>query len=449
MRFLRALVPDSLAARLSLVLAVALVAANLVALAMISFERERIGREARLMSDLGRLVTAAQTLEALPPARRADASRRFDRRGERLRLSRRPSVGATTRDRASERLAERIADEFGDSRDVRVALHRRPWRTARGERRAGGGVRLSIELRTDDAPGRGQWLNARLGVPAPDRAPRGVAAFATLLGLSLAAVLLVALLFARRLTRPLRALAEAALAAGSGDRSARVAERGAREIREAASAFNAMQARIARFEAERSRTLAAVGHDLRTPITSLRIRAEMIDDEQREAMIATLDDMRVMVDGLVTYARSGEEGEATEEVEMTAFVARLCEERGATFAPSEPVAVRARPVAIGRAIGNLIDNALRYAGSARVRLDASAKEIRVIVEDDGPGIPSERIEAMTEPFVRGEASRSTETGGAGLGLSIALNVARAHGGDLTLANRAEGGLRAVLSLPRG
>ncbi len=160
-----------------------------------------------------------------------------------------------------------------------------------------------------------------------------------------------------------------------GDRDARVPEDGPREMRAAAAAFNDMQARIARFDAERMRTLAAVGHDLRTPLTSLRIRAEMLDEADAAPMIRTLDEMTVMADGLVAYARGVAEAEPVQDVDLAALLARLCEDRGAPLAVDAPAIVRGRPVALGRAIGNLIDNALRYGGAARVRLS----------RDDGRG----------------------------------------------------------------
>ncbi len=216
---------------------------------------------------------------------------------------------------------------------------------------------------------------------------------------------------------------------------------------QAAAAFNDMQARIARFDAERMRTLAAVGHDLRTPLTSLRIRAEMLDEPDAAPMIRTLEEMTVMADGLVAYARGTAEAEPVQDVDLAALLARLCEDRGAPLAVDAPAIVRGRPVALGRAIGNLVDNALRYGGAARVLLSRAASEAVVTVEDNGPGIPEDRLAAVFEPFVRGEDSRSADIGGAGLGLSIARGIVAAHGGDVALENRAEGGLRATVRLP--
>ena len=437
------LVPDSIGGRLALLLALALLAANAVALVLLSLERDRLGRAARVEAALERAAGFVPLLESLEARERQRAVRRAERPGIDFALSDRPRVIRTDSTVVARRLAQRVGSEL-DGRDVRVAVARDQGGRG-GEERHGQRLDVSIGLRVDGGP---SWLNASLRAPPSGRTGGGVPALLVIVGLSLAAVLGVALLYVRRLVRPLRDLAGAARAAGRGDRSVRVAETGARELREAAGAFNAMQGAIARFEAERTRTLAAVGHDLRTPITSLRIRAEMLDDEQRKPMVRTLDEMRVMADGLVAVARGEGDGEARERIDLPAFLERLCAERGASWRGGPAVAAEVRPVALARAVGNLIDNAIRYAGTAAVSLAAEADDAVIAVEDDGPGVPPERLRTVLEPFVRGEASRSAETGGAGLGLAIARAIAREHGGDLVLANRAGGGLRAELRLPR-
>ncbi len=228
----------------------------------------------------------------------------------------------------------------------------------------------------------------------------------------------------------------------------RLPEEGPRELRAAASAFNDMQARIARFDAERMRTLAALGHDLRTPLTSLRIRAEMLDEDAlSDGMVRTLDEMTVMADGLVAFAKGSRDAEEPQAIDLAPYLGRLCQERGATFEAQSEAVVQGRPVALGRALGNLINNAIRYGGAATVRLSRDGAQAVIAVEDRGPGITPERLEAVFEPFVRGEDSRSQETGGAGLGLSIARNIIAVHGSTIQLQNRAEGGLRAVVYFP--
>ena len=444
-RLLARLVPDGLAARFTLLLACALIAANLVALVVLSFERERIGREARQDREIERIVGLVPALETVAPPVRRVIARESSTRAARVRIDREPLVGATRIDAGSRDLAVRLREVLG-ARTVHVGISDRGRDRGERGRRWQEIIVVSIELAT---PGAATWLNVttRGGRARPRRdAGRG---FLIILALSLAAVLGVGLWFARRLTLPLIGLADAARAAGRGDRTARVPEEGAREMREAAVAFNAMQGRITGFEAERMRTLAAVGHDLRTPITSLRIRAEMLDDDLRDPMVRTLDEMTVMADGLVSYARGTGEGEAVEVLGLAPLVERLCADRGAVFegeGGADPV-VAARPVALGRALGNLIDNAIRYGGVARVTVGMAGADARVTVDDDGPGIPAERREAMFQPFVRGDDSRSLETGGSGLGLAIARAIVLAHSGTIELANRVEGGLRVTVTLP--
>ena len=458
------LVPDGVAGRLAVLLAAALLVANAVAIIVLASERERLGREARLEATLERIVDAVPRIEADPQhARRV--LRRLDRRFAEIQLADSPLVAVTSDDPRIVRIAERVGRELaslvGASREVRGALiERRPSgparegargrdETERRWRRGREALALSIALhpepshRTSD--GERAWLNVTIAASAPR--DEGIPALLLVFALSLVCVLGGALLYMRRLTRPLRELANAARAAGRGDRTARVPERGARELREAATAFNNMQARIARFDAERTRTLAAVGHDLRTPITSLRIRAEMLEDESRVPMVRTLDEMRVMADGLVAYARGDGDGEARERTDLVPLLEHLCAERGARWKGGPDLAADVRPVALARAVGNLIDNAIRYAGTASVTLERSDNEAMIVVEDEGPGIPSERLETVTEPFVRGEASRSAETGGAGLGLSITRQILVTHGGALHLTNRAPRGLRVEARLP--
>jgi len=209
-----------------------------------------------------------------------------------------------------------------------------------------------------------------------------------------------------------------------------------------------MQERLHNYVSDRTRMLAAVSHDLRSPITALRLRAELVEqDDLRERMIASLDDMQQMVEATLAFARQDAEAEPTQTVDLARLGRDLVGERAELGQPvkwegGNAMAYPCRPVALKRALGNLVENAVRYGGSARVRLEARG----FVVEDDGPGIPEDRLEHVFEPFARLEESRSQDTGGAGLGLAIARSIARSHGGDVVLRNRPEGGVRAVLSL---
>jgi len=199
--------------------------------------------------------------------------------------------------------------------------------------------------------------------------------------------------------------------------------------------------------------LAAIGHDLRTPITSLKPRAELPDDEEaRTKMLATLDDMERMSEATLAFAREDAAAEPARTVDLDALIGSLTDDlaemgKDVTFAEGKRIAYSCRPTALRRALGNLVDNAVRYGERARVALEATPAGPVITIDDDGPGIPAAQIAEVFKPFVRLERSRSRDTGGSGLGLSIARSIVLSHGGELTLANRDGGGLRATVRLP--
>ena len=273
------------------------------------------------------------------------------------------------------------------------------------------------------------------------------------IGVSTIPVLLVVALFVGWITRPVRALAQAAEQVGRGEATGPLPITGPREIQETTAAFNAMQERLLRFVRDRTRMLAAISHDFRTPITSLRLRAEMVEDAAlKSAMTRTLDEMREMVEATLTFASEGAAAEETRLVDLVALLEAIADDEltlGHELELEVPDALpyRCRPTSLKRAILNLTQNAIRYGTRARVTLTKDASNVYIAVDDDGPGIPPERIDDVFEPFVRLEASRNRDTGGVGLGLAVARSCARAHGGDVILANNAEHGLRAKIVLP--
>jgi signal transduction histidine kinase len=247
-------------------------------------------------------------------------------------------------------------------------------------------------------------------------------------------------------------LTEAAEALGRGEEIQHLPEEGPDDVRRMASTFNIMQDRLKLFITDRTTMLAAIGHDLRTPITSLRLRAEFIRDaEERQKFLTTLDDMQAITEATLTFAREQAVGEPTRMVDVAALTESICDDladlgRDVSFTENSRIAYRCRPTALARAIRNLVENAVRYGERARVSVEQSPKGIDIVITDDGPGIPDSEIEHVFKPFVRLEHSRSRETGGTGLGLSIARTIARAHGGDVILTNSKKG-LHAVLHLP--
>jgi len=274
------------------------------------------------------------------------------------------------------------------------------------------------------------------------------------LALTVAAVIVVSLVAVRLVTRPFQHLAEAADAFGRDLESPPLPETGPTETRRAAEAFNRMQERLRRLIAERSRALAAVSHDLRTPLTRLRLRAELVDDEALRAQInGDIDDMQAMVEATLDYLRGLRENEPLQSIDMEALLASMVADEQALGRPVTLTGMAVAPYvgrlsALKRALGNLIDNALKYGHEAHLVIDDGAAALSLIVEDRGPGIPEADLARVVEPYVRLETSRSRATGGVGLGLAIARDAAQLHGGELRLENRPAGGLRATLLLPR-
>jgi signal transduction histidine kinase len=267
-------------------------------------------------------------------------------------------------------------------------------------------------------------------------------------------VLVLALVAVRWVTGPLSALAKAAEELGGDIDRPPLPETGPTEVKRAAKAFNTMQQRLQRFLSDRTRVLAAMSHDLKTPITRMRLRTEMLEDETQRAKFAKdLQEMESMVAQALEYMRDTSSREASQDIDAMALLESL---QGDFADAGRPFEVRGRalrgyrgrPLALRRCLTNLIDNALRYGTRAVVEIEDDAAQLTLRVLDDGPGLPAEVLEQAFEPFFRGESSRSRETGGTGLGLGIARNIARAHGGDVVLRNREGGGLEAIVTLAR-
>ena len=274
------------------------------------------------------------------------------------------------------------------------------------------------------------------------------------LGVLLVAVVAVSLVAVRWATRPLNALADAADELGRDIHRPPLPEEGPEEVSRAARAFNTMQARLAAYIRDRTRVLAAMSHDLKTPITRLRLRSELLEDPQARAKLTKdLDEMESMVGATLDFLRGQESGEPVRPLDVMALLESLQADVRETGGAVEIEGVTARPFpggpqALKRCLGNLIENAVKYGQSARVVIDDNDARLEIRIQDQGPGLPPAELERVFEPFYRVEGSRSRETGGTGLGLTIAKSVAEAHGGSLALRNRAEGGLEAALILPR-
>jgi signal transduction histidine kinase len=270
---------------------------------------------------------------------------------------------------------------------------------------------------------------------------------------TLGTVLLLVLVVARTLTRPLQRIADAASAFGSAMHPTRVPDAtGTVELRRTARAFNDMQARIQRFVEDRERLFASISHDLKTPIMRLKLRAELLDDEAvRADFHEDLDELDVMVKGALQSVKDSAVHENVDMVRIDKVVERLTTASIAAGARISvdvpPIAVSGKPLALKRALGNLIDNGLRYGGRVEITAQAEGATVALVIRDHGPGLPEASREEIFEPYVRLEHGRQSHRDGHGLGLGIARAILREHGGDVQLSNHAGGGLVATVHLP--
>ncbi|AYR23671.1 ATP-binding protein [Herbaspirillum rubrisubalbicans] len=301
-------------------------------------------------------------------------------------------------------------------------------------------------------------MRLRLHQPGEAPALRGGSAPGGPFGLQyillfLVLIAMLAWLVARMATRPIRQLAQAASRLGSDIDHAPLAETGPTEIRQAAHAFNAMQARIRRQIQHRTHMLAAITHDLQTPLTRMRLRLEKVADSQlQQKLIDDLGVMHGMVREGLDLARSMDSSEKIQALDIDSLLDSVCADaadsgQDVSLQGSTRAFVMAQPGALRRCLTNLIDNACKYGKVARVTIALEQQKIAIRIRDQGPGIPEAELEAVFEPFYRLEASRSRDTGGTGLGLTIALNIAENHHGQLRLRNLSEGGLEVLLELP--
>jgi signal transduction histidine kinase len=287
-------------------------------------------------------------------------------------------------------------------------------------------------------------------VPEGAPLPRHLLANLVLLVLVLVIVLYVA---ARNITRPLSELARAAHSVGRDARPERLQERGARELRDAARAFNTMQDRLRRYLDSRARVLAAMSHDLKTPLTRLRLQVETLDNPPMQERIGReLSEMEAMVREALSLFRGVEDGEPPAPLDLNALLEKVREEftdmgQQVTLAGRTAQPLTARPQALKRCLTNLVANATHFGARADIVVE-DGPVVAIRVRDGGPGIPAPELERVFEPFYRLESSRNRDSGGTGLGLSIARDIAQAHGGSLTLSNLPGGGLEAALLLPR-
>lgn len=464
-------VPCSLCGRLVALMLLALVLAQLVSVAVYRHERARAMRQTVRDECLGRAASAVRLMEASPGGRRDELLEAAGTPLARYWLSdaapgdvkswsaearehlKRP-VPAAGLGGPTESLFARestldcpVADEWVEL-PPETWLLRRPVHILNIPGWNGYGIAAPLSD--------GSWLNTVFAKPSylsnATPAPGYYLAFACMVAI----FALAAWLIARHIALPLRRLSDAAEKLGRGEEVAALPEEGPDDLRATVAAFNRMQVRLRRFVEDRTRMLAAIGHDLRTPITSLRLRAEFVQEaETREKILATLAEMQAMTEAALAFAKSEATAEPTRAADLPSLLESLCDDLvelgwDVNFEnhAGERAVCACRVEALRRALRNVIENAVRYGERARVSLEVAADGLAVVVDDDGPGIAPEDRERVFAPFVRLESSRNQATGGVGLGLSIARSILRGHGGDVTLEDGPSGkGLRVRMSIP--
>lgn len=461
--------PRSLQGQLLLAIALALLLAQGISAALL-YRAQAERREAALVHTAALRLFGAAREEGLIGGEFRHPGRRIDRAAERgLRVessAQAPLLASDSRyDHAEEELREIIAGQglqvgkvviaarpLSDDARLVQRMERRARMLGRDPERPHHLMVAAIEL-----PEAGKWLTVRVPVPRGEPAMIGTLIAQTLL---LYALMVFAIaLIVRQITKPLAALTtRLETFAANRDTHGQLEPEGPEDVRRLIVAHNAMEQRIAALLDEKDVMLGAIGHDLKTPLAALRVRIESVEDEgERARMAATIEDITRSLDDILSLARVGRPSDPLEPTELNALVGQVAEEfedmgEPVSFTPSARMVLPLRATWARRAVRNLVVNALRYGGAARIAVEREGGQALIRIEDDGPGIPADQIEAMMQPFTRGEPSRNSATGGAGLGLTLARAIAEQHGGALTLANRldAQGrvvGLTATLSLP--
>ncbi|MEQ9491853.1 MAG: ATP-binding protein [Alphaproteobacteria bacterium] len=471
------LIPRSLTSHIIILVLASLAVSHLVSFAILSDERRQALRYAARDQAVDQLAAVVQLLEQTPRdlhdgvLRAASTPRLWFRLVDRTELADSEEYGHTLR--AREFLTERLGMP-PDAVRVSFRFSWQPWYDRHhhdhddddddetGDRdddghhdrysKTGTMAGMTAAIRLSD----GRWLESVTVFPGRDRPWAGPAMIS--LGLSALGVVLIVTILVRRAMRPVKRLSEAAERTGRGEHIDPVEETGPEDIRLLIRSFNTMRERLNRYIRDRMTMLAAMSHDLRTPITTLRLRAELLEDgDDKTSILATLDELQKMAEEVLSFIRAESRQEDARQVDIAALVDSAAEDvRAATGGTVDfdaagigDIVVACRAVALKRAVRNIIENAVRYGARADITVATEAGYVVITVCDSGPGIPEEDMGRLFEPFVRLESSRSRDTGGVGLGLAIARSIVLAHGGEIGLKNRPAGGLAVTIRIPAG
>lgn len=439
---------QSMSSRVILILVAGVVASALLTLGLAFGERQRMIGQFRDYHAVERLAQFVLSIDTVPREVRAHFLAAAHGIGMRAEPATNADQARESRSELAGMLEKRLPDGYRiASADVRPA----DCDFASRPRRRQGEVRPLCEAMLVTLPDESTVRLTVLPPRPPPITPRGdFGAYAVLFLLSIG---ILAAIVARMTLRPLKQLAHAATELGHDIERPPLPERGATEIRQAAAAFNAMQTRIRSHIRQRSQILAAITHDLQTPLTRLRLRLEKVDDaELRDKLIGDLTAMQGMVREGLDLARSMDAAGPMQQLDLDSLVDSVCAD--AVDAGQEVsvdgrtnAALMARPIALRRCLTNLIDNACKYGRFARIMATGDGKTATIRIHDGGPGIPEAEMDKVFEPFYRVEASRSRDTGGTGLGLTIARNIVEQHGGTIALHNLPGKGLQVTLTFP--
>lgn len=441
---------QSMASRIFLILIGGVVISALITMSLAFGERQKMIGQFRDYHAVERVAQYILSLETVPAALRGPYLAAASGIGMRADIARPDEQGSTPRSTLAGLLDQRLAQghriESAPAREGdcpapngRSPQHRQP------ESRPGceaflvtlhDGTRLHLTV----LPPRPPPL-----APRPDYLTYGI--------LFLLSIGVLAAIIARMTMRPFKRLAQAATELGHDIERPPLPERGATEIRQAAAAFNAMQSRIRHHIKQRSHILAAITHDLQTPLTRLRLRLEKVEDaELRDKLVSDLSAMQGMVREGLELARSMDSAEPMQRLDLDSLIDSVCTDavdagQSVSVEGRTGVSLMARPTALRRCLTNLIDNAVKYGQAAKVAAMQDGRSALIRIRDCGTGIPDSELEKVFEPFYRLESSRSRDTGGTGLGLTIARNIIEQHSGTITLRNVAGGGLEVLVRLP--
>ncbi|MFC1336411.1 MAG: HAMP domain-containing protein [gamma proteobacterium symbiont of Clathrolucina costata] len=464
------LVPKSLFGRLILVMLSGLVLAQLFTAFILLRDRGQALYDAVRQNLIVRTTGIVRLLDPLTPAERQRLLPLLSGSDLQVTLSQQPLplIDNEAESRlASEVVKRQLVAHIPDKRNIRVSVEGTvmqstmhgmlqrmmggppmsgPWAYARGVHAMARFFRIQIELAD------GTWVRFERGLP--EEMFDWPVTLLIALSVLLLSVILLSLFGVHTIVRPLRELRQAAEGLGKDIHQPPLEPTGPSEVRETARAFNTMQQRLKNYIEDRAGILAAVSHDLKTPLTRLRLRTDLMDDDElREKTHKDLEDMEAMVTATLDFMRGTETGETSQRLDLMALLESVqqdAQEAGKTVSINGHVVspYTGKPLALKRCIVNLVENAVRYGGSCEISVEERNQEVVVDICDQGPGIPEDMLEKVFAHFVRVESSRAQHTGGTGLGLGIARNIARAHGGDLALSNRSNGGLCARLKLPK-